>query len=81
MKSITDIIKELDGVFGVVFNRDIQLSETTTAVDVEGWDSIINIELIVAIEKHFNITFMSAELDQWQHVGDMAKSIQQKLPA
>jgi acyl carrier protein len=57
----------------------IQISETTSAQDVEGWDSLMHLQIIVAMEKHFRIKFTSKELFEWKHVGDMAQAIIKRL--
>jgi acyl carrier protein len=49
------------------------------AGDIEGWDSLNHIQLIVAIEKHFNIRFSAAEIQSWENVGYMCEAVKQKL--
>ena len=52
------IFKELDEVFQDVFDdEDIHVNENTTADDIEDWDSLEHINLVVAIENHFNMKF------------------------
>jgi acyl carrier protein len=60
-------------------DEQIQLTETTSAKEVEGRDSLMHLQIIVAIEKHFKITFSSKELFAWKHVEDMADSIIRRL--
>jgi acyl carrier protein len=60
-------------------DEHIQLTETTSAQEVEGWDSLMHLQIIVAIEKHFKIKFSSKELFTWKHVGDMADSMIKRL--
>lgn len=58
---------------------DLVLNEETTADDVEEWDSLSHIQLVVAIEKAFGIKFTSREILSWDNVGDLVDSIEKKL--
>ena len=60
-------------------NEDIQLTDTTTAADVEEWDSITHIQLIVAVEKFFKIKFNAAEIRTFKNVGELTGTIKSKL--
>jgi len=76
----TDILQQVEVILKEVLDEnDITLTETTTANDVDGWDSLANIQLIVAIEKHFKIKFTSKEILSWKNVGEMLDCIQTKL--
>lgn len=75
-----EILKQVKQIFiGVLDNKDIVLNEETTANDVEEWDSLTHIQLVVAIEKHFNIRFTSSEIQKWKNIGDLLNSISAKL--
>jgi len=74
------ILEQLNIIFRrELDNDDIQLRPETTAKDVEEWDSLSHIQLIVAIEKGFKIRFTSREIQSWQNVGEMVETISQKL--
>lgn len=62
----------------VLDNEEIVLTNETTANDVEEWDSLSHVQLIVAIEKAFKIKFTSSEILSWKNVGEMVDSINKK---
>ena len=73
------IIGEVQEIFrDVLDNEEIELTNETTADDIEEWDSLTHIQLIVAIEKHFQIRFTSREILSWQNVGEMIDCIASK---
>ena len=74
-----EILRELDTIFrDILKNENIALTPATTAKDVEGWDSLTNMRLITAIEKHYNIRCGLREILKFKHVGDLCASIQAK---
>jgi acyl carrier protein len=58
---------------------DLEISASTTAADVEAWDSLTHIRLIVAIEKKFKITFKNSEVEHLKTVGDLVGLISAKV--
>jgi len=74
-----EILKQVNTIFiDVLDDEDIFLTTETTANDVDEWDSLTHIQLIVAIEKHFKIRFTSKEIQSWKNVGEMTHCISTK---
>ncbi len=72
-----DILNE---VFREVFEDDsIQITDVMTADDIDGWDSLSHVNLIVAVEMKFNVRFSQKELLTFKNVGDLLKSIENKI--
>lgn len=70
------IYEQLTEIFqDVLDNEEIVVTAETNAEDIEEWDSLSNIQLVVAIEKQFGVKFTSAEIIKWSNVGDMVESI------
>lgn len=71
-----EVLDRVQEVFRDVLDDDeIVLTDQTTADDVEDWDSLSHIQLIVAIEKAFHIKFTSKEILSWKNVGELVDSI------
>ena len=74
------ILKRVEEIFREELElNDLVFSDETTADDVEEWDSLSHIQLIVAIEKEFNLKFSSREIMSWANVGEMIDCIQKKI--
>ncbi|MDD4969981.1 MAG: acyl carrier protein [Paludibacter sp.] len=74
------IIIKLNEIFeDIIDEGSVSLSETSTSKDVEGWDSLTNIQLVVAIEKKYKIRFTSDEIMSWKNIGMMIDDILSKL--
>ena len=76
--------KEFDGeilsVFREVFdNEKLEIYDEMQAKDVEGWDSLNHISLIMAIEEAFKIKFTTREVMGFQNVGEMLNCLRKKL--
>ena len=70
------ILADIQEIFREVLdNEEIEINFETVADDIEEWDSLSHIQLIVAIEKQFKIKFSSKELMEWKTVGDMIDCI------
>ena len=77
----TEIFEKLNEIFEDVLDLDEtpELTDETSANDIEEWDSLSHIQLIVAIEKAFKLKFTSLEIMKWNNVGEMVDSMIQKL--
>lgn len=75
-----EIFSQIQTIFEDILDDEvITLGETTTADDVEGWDSLTHIQLVVAVEKHFKVKFKSKEILSWKNVGEMVDCIASKI--
>ena len=69
---LTDILRKTFG------NDTLELSETMTAADVRGWDSLSHINLILAVERGFEIRLTTREVRLMKNVGDFISLIAKK---
>ena len=75
-----EIYKQLDVVFQDVFDDEsIQVNDSTTADDIEDWDSLEHINLVVAIENKFGIKFNMNEVTSMKNVGEMVDIILERI--
>ncbi|MBM3252048.1 MAG: acyl carrier protein [Candidatus Omnitrophica bacterium] len=75
-----EILEKTRRVFRDVFDKDqLIIDRMTSSKDIEGWDSLANINLIVAIEKEFKIKFILSELISLDNVGAMVDLIEKKI--
>ena len=75
--------EEVQEVFRDVFGDDqLVVRDETTVVDIEGWDSLNHINLIIAIEEQFGIKFVTTEIsrlkDDGQNVGCLIELVRRK---
>lgn len=76
-----EIFSKLNEIFEDVLDLDEtpELTDATSANDIEEWDSLSHIQLIVAIEKAFKLKFTSQEILKWNNVGEMVDTIVARL--
>jgi acyl carrier protein len=73
---------ELQGVFRRVFDDDeLVITEATSAADIDGWDSMAHINLIIAVEKRFGVKFAASEIAALARHGQTVGSILRILEA
>jgi acyl carrier protein len=80
---MTKLLSELQEVFRAVFDDDsLVISDSSSATDINGWDSMAHMNLIIATEKQFDIKFTAAEIAalgrRGQTVGDIVRLLEIK---
>ena len=74
-----DTLEKLNGIFRTVFDNDeINIRPEMTANDVDGWDSLSHVNLILAVEKGFGLRFTQKELLTFKNVGDLVRCLDTK---
>jgi len=70
----------LNAIFCQVFDdKDIVINPAMTANDIDGWDSLTHVNLIIAVEGKFAIRFAQKELLTFKIVSDLLNTIEKKL--
>ena len=79
VQDMQSTIEQLTPIFRDVFDdEDLVIEQNTTAQDVDGWDSLAHIRLVVSIEKALGLRFSAAEISGLVNVGEMAELILKK---
>jgi acyl carrier protein len=75
----TEIYSKLTDVFHDVFDDDtIEVNPELTAKEVDGWDSMTHIRLILSVERAFKVKFTTSEIGALKKVGDLATLIRER---
>jgi acyl carrier protein len=75
-----EIYRKLTHIFQNLFDDpDLVLSPAATANDVDGWDSLNHVRLVLAVQKAFGVKFSALEIGQLENVGEFVELIQAKL--
>ena len=75
LERVNDIVRDVLAI------DNLSLQSSTTASDVDGWDSLTHVQIIVAIEKAFNIRFRTGEMTGIADVGDLVSRIARRVNA
>ena len=76
----TEVFERLTKIFRDVFDdENLVITDATNADDIEDWDSLEQITLVVTIEKEFEIKFNVHEVSGFKNVGEMADAILLKI--
>lgn len=74
-----DTLGQLQNVFRNIFEDDeLIISRETTAQDIEAWDSVQNVTLMLEVEGEFSVRFSTAEMAYLKNVGDLVDLIEKK---
>jgi acyl carrier protein len=74
------LISELNVLFEEIIDEGtVNLTPSTTAKEVEGWDSLNHIQIIAAIERKYGFRFTLVEIQSFKNVGEMVDSILSKI--
>lgn len=74
-----DTLEQLQTVFRSIFeDEDIIISRDTTAQDIESWDSVQNVTLMLEVETEFGVRFSTSEMAYLKNVGDLVDLIEKK---
>ncbi len=77
----TEILRTVNAVVGDVVGIDgLDLQPAMTAADVDGWDSLAHVTIIVALEKALGIRFRIGEIATLRNVGELVGHIASRLP-
>lgn len=75
-----ELLEELQEIFRDVFDQeDLVISEQTTADDVEDWDSLSHMQLIIMLEKKYSVKFTTEEVMNAKNVGEFITLLTNKL--
>lgn len=75
-----EVFVKLNEVFRDVFDdEEITVTDTTTADDIEDWDSLEHINLLAAVEQEFGMKFNMGQIVSMKNVGEMADIILSKI--
>jgi acyl carrier protein len=73
------VYQRLSTIFQDVFDEDdIQVTPELSAKDVDGWDSLTHIRLILTVEKAFGIKFSTSEIGKLENVGGLVALIKSR---
>ncbi|MGP0068060.1 MAG: acyl carrier protein [Isosphaeraceae bacterium] len=79
---MNETLSKINDVFHDVFDDDdLVVDRATTASDVEGWDSLMHVTLMVNVEKKFGLRFSSAEIASLKNVGELVDLVDKHTAA
>jgi acyl carrier protein len=75
-----EILEQIAAIVAETVGLDtLRLAPTTRAADVEGWDSLANVQIFVAIEKRFGVRFRTGEIAAMRNIGELVSRIEERM--
>ncbi len=75
----SDVLSRLQTIFDGVFLDEVAVTRELSAKDVDEWDSLLHISIVVSVEEAFNIKFRVGEVETTRNVGDFVDLIIRRL--
>ena len=73
VRMISDELKKT--ILTVLQLDEVEIGEETIAAQIPGWDSLMHVNVIIAVEKHFNVRFNNMEILKLRNVGDLQRLV------
>ena len=74
------VLAKIERIFRDIFEDDsLEVSDETVADEVELWDSVSHVRMVVVVEEAFGVRFANREIVAWENVGDIRRSIEARL--
>lgn len=75
-----EIMEKVNEIFRDVFDdKTLVIVDSTNSDDIEDWDSLEHISLIISMEKEFDMKFDIKEVNELENVGQMVDMIKMKM--
>ncbi len=81
MKTQAEVLEQLQTIFDEIFLDEVEVTPELSAHDVEEWDSLLHISLVITIEETFGIKFRVGEVEATKNVGEFADLIVNRMNA
>jgi len=76
----SELLNKVQKIFvDVLDDKDLVITENSNSDDIDEWDSLNHIYLVVAIEKEFGVKFTALQIQSWENVGQMLHDISKML--
>ena len=76
---MSQTLEQFNEVFQEVFeDEDLQVQAQTSAKDIDDWDSLMHVNLVLAVESRFDVRFTSTEVAGLKDVGELMALVEKK---